>query len=223
MKEFKDKKTGLTWLIPKVTHSRMGTPEFSIEDGKIIKEFTQELNQYNSKAIEKYVTGGSVQLGSFMFFAAFGYRDLCYCFEDGKLVATAIITPNTDINNKDKIEAYIKYCKENTMFLEGLTGYIPVKKVQRAISKATDTSNIDINYLVVVPTHQSRGIGTRAVSSIINNPQFFAPKSKVGTLLTQIHTRNAASQKVFIRNGFEKCTFGEYESVLSLDDYINVL
>jgi len=223
MKELKDNKTGLIWLMPEIEGYDSDNPIFTFEDASLIKDFTKELNEHNSKQIEKYITGGCAQLGSFMLWAAFDKRNVCYCFEDGKLVASAVITPNSSLRNKPMLKKYIEYYKQNPSLFEKMTDFISINKAQRAISRAKSNNNADIDYLVVIPPEQGRGLGTRAISSIVNNTQFFAPKTRVKSLLTQIHTRNIASQKAFKRNGFEKCPLKDTEGRTNIDDYLNTL
>lgn len=225
MKELIDKKTGLVWLSPEIEgYNCANNPIFTNEDASLINDLTKELNEYYSKQIETYITGGCAPLGNFMLWATFDKRQLYYCFEDGKLVGTSVLTPNNKLSKKQALEEYIKYCKTSSnTFKQGINGYISVIKAQRALTKAKCNNNTDIDYLAVVPPAQGKGVGTRAVSSIVNNPKFFAPEAKVESLLTKIHTRNIASQKIFKRNGFEKCPKENNESYLSLEDYITTL
>ena len=204
MRRLNDKSTGLTWLIPEVTEILHDNPVYTAEDMVLLEDFRKELNDCNSENISKFVTGNCDGLGNFILWTIMGKKSPCYGFEDGRLVATAVISPNNQFGKMKELKDYIKYCEENpSIYSNGIQGYISYKKAKMAVERATASNNTDIDYLVVIPKAQGRGIGTRAVSSITHNLDFFAPEKEIATVTSQIHKKNTASQIIFARNGFE--------------------
>lgn len=205
MRKLDDKATGLTWLIPEVTEMLYDNPVYTAEDMALLEDFRRELNECKSKNISKFVTGNCNGLGDFMQWAIMGKKSPCYGFEDGRLVATAVFSPNNRFSKSQQLWDYVRQCESNRdAFGNGMAGYLSYKKAKSILQNRTDTNNADFDYLVVVPKAQGRGVGTRAVSSIIHNLDFFAPESEIETVTSQIHMKNTASKIVFARNGFEQ-------------------
>ena len=224
MKKLEDKKTGLVWYIPEVEEYTQHNPIYTPEDERSILDFSKELNEHTSEEIIKYVTGDCAPLGNFIHWAAIGKKTPCYCFDDGKLVATALISPNNTVSQKLALFHYIRYCEANpTYFKDGIVGHISYKHAKQTLEQATATNNTSVDYLVVIPTSQGRGIGTRAIASIKNNTSFFAPENEVKTIETQIHKSNLPSQKAFKRNGFGIYTLDDFQTYTPLEDYLSVL
>ena len=232
MRKLDDKETGLLWLIPEeidksgfsINNRAWDNPIYIPEDKKMIKEFVKELNQYHSDSITRFVTGNCENLGDFILWSAFDERYPCFCFDSGKLVATAVISPNNTLSKKTQIRSYIEYCKKHSCFtLNDLTEYLSYKQAQQILKKATPRNNTDIDYLVVVPPAQNRGIGTRAVQSITHNMDFFAPDTKVFTIYTQIHKDNKPSRAIFKKESYKIYTSPELQSFFPLDDFVRTL
>lgn len=205
MRKLEDKNTGLTWLIPEVTEILYDNPVYTAEDMSLLEDFRRELNECNSKNISRFVTGNCNGLGDFMQWAIMGKKSPCYGFEDGRLVATAVISPNNRFGKSQQLWDYVRKCESDPeAFGSGMAGFLSYRKAKQILQNRSDTNNSDIDYLVVVPKAQGRGIGTRAVSSITHNPDFFAPENPTATISSQIHMQNTASKIVFARNGFEQ-------------------
>lgn len=204
MREFFDEKTGLTWVVPEVDHKEFLNPIFVDQDQRTLNDFARELNEYKSDNIDTYVTGGEVALGNFMLWAISGNELPYYAFDDGKLVATAIIDGQTEIYSKGCLADYIKYCSIHPeKYSNGMKGFVPLDRAKKLYEQSKKNNNIGLGFLVVIPTVQGRGIGTRAVSSIMHNPKFFAKGFQPITIDTMVHKNNVASQKVFQHNGFK--------------------
>ena len=60
-----------------------------------------------------------------------------------------------------------------------------------------------IEYLVVNPECHGRGIGTRMITSIKENPDYFVGKEHRGSYVAFVHGDNIASQKAFLKNKFQ--------------------
>lgn len=219
MREYFDKNTGLTWVVPEVVGVLYDAPKFLDGDAKAIAEFTKELNSHEvTPNINKFVTGDGVGIGDFMVWVL-GKNDLpFYAFDDGKLVGISIINGVTKIRNTDGLKEYIDFCKSSDEYKNGLEGYISLKKAKRFLDKSTTINNVDLGYITVVPTAQGRGVGTRMISSILHNPQFFASNPTAKTIDSIVHHQNIASQKAFERNGFDM-----YSVTKNFHNYIHEL
>ena len=223
MRKLEDKNTGLVWILPEVESVITPEPPLFPEDKAMLDEFTKELNQYQSAAITRFVTGNCANLGDFLVWVDMDNRRPCYCFEDGKLVAAAVIDPNNALDHMNELVSYIKFCEHSNFSQNGIAGYISYKKAKEILKKATSTSNTNIDYLVVVPPAQNKGVGTRAVSSITHNMDFFAPNKKIETVHTQIHKANTPSQVVFHKNNFYQYALKDQQLYDPLDDYVKSL
>lgn len=71
-----------------------------------------------------------------------------------------------------------------------------------------------IEYLVVNPRMQGKGIGTRMIKSIKNNPEYFASNHK-GILFASVEKSNEASKRAFLKNGFEICQPSDIQRSIS--------
>lgn len=60
-----------------------------------------------------------------------------------------------------------------------------------------------IEYLVVNPEFQYKGVGTRMVASIKNNPEFFVGNKHKGRFIAYVRQENEPSKKVFLKNKFD--------------------
>lgn len=69
-------------------------------------------------------------------------------------------------------------------------------------SPIDDLEETNIDFLIVNPRLKAKGIGTRMIASIKNNPTFFA-EGHNDTFATSIERTNEASKRVFIKNGFK--------------------
>ena len=59
-----------------------------------------------------------------------------------------------------------------------------------------------VEYIVVNPEMQGKGIGTRMISSLKSNPMFFAEGYK-GNIDAFVNAKNIPSQKAFLKNKFK--------------------
>ena len=135
------------------------------------------------------------------------------------MVATAVLCPNNSLSVIPEIKAYIEYCKNHNHFLHNnFSEYLSYKQAQRILRNTTQTNNTEINYLVVVPPAQNKGVGTRAVRSITHNMDFFAPENPIATIYTQIHKDNIPSQVIFRKENYKTFTAPEIQSSCVMGD-----
>lgn len=212
MRQLIDQATGLTFLIPEIgEYNLFGDPVYTSEDNKSLREFGKELNQYKDENITRYVLGGwGKSLGDFVIVASgFEGRTPCYVLEDGKLVATMIFTPSAQLDCYADMLNYINNPKNMPKLIlpqkDSITNIVSLQKTRRILKKA-HYNNTYINYVVVVPPAQCKGVATRMISAIKKNLEFFYNYNLVdaNTISTVINFRNIPSRKVFSRNEFER-------------------
>ena len=166
-------------------------------------QLSKELNSWNSKSIEKYVSGGW-ELGDLT-------RDIVglnknmeqfYGFVDNKFVSTILLKEGEPIPN----ELYYDLLTHIQNNRRGI-----IKQDEKTIISTDrgfellDKQYMDeVSYLVVNPQFQKKGYGTRVVSSIKENLGLFMPDAELSTLTTQIHYKNKPSMKCFERAGFKQ-------------------
>lgn len=222
MREFFDKDTGITWVTPVLSKIELCTPRFIDSDQKEIDEFTKELNSDNCKSpeIDNFITGGMVPLGSFFEWALDKYSRPFYAFDDGKLVGSAIINGREYLDTV-AMEHYMDYVEKNkNKYPNGMDGFLPLDKARRIFNISTIDNNTDINYLVVIPKAQGRGVGTRMLSSIKNNPSFFSHSLYTQTTSAIVHKNNIASKTIFYRNGFKEYTLDRLNQTSNFHDFL---
>lgn len=67
----------------------------------------------------------------------------------------------------------------------------------------SNTDSATIEYIIVDPKAQGRGLATRMIKSITNNPKFFIGEKYNGKIVASIHKENIGSQKAFLKNSFQ--------------------
>ena len=77
-----------------------------------------------------------------------------------------------------------------------------------------------IEYIVVNPKYQGKGVGTRMISSIRHNPQCFIGNYK-GLISAFVNPDNTASKKAFLKNKFE--VFHRAGSMIDNGGYFNLV
>ncbi len=222
MREYLDKATGITWVTPEVSKIEFNAPWFIDADKKAVDDFTKELNSNDcgDPAISEFVTAGEVSIGSFVLWALDKGSRPFYAFDNGKLVGTAVINGYSDLDTI-ALEKYIDYCQSrNHEFPHGLPGFLPLKKAEEILSLSSDENNTDLNYLIVIPKAQGRGVGTRMLCSIKNNPQFFSQNPLTKTTSAIVHKNNIASQTIFKRNDFHDYTLDLKNGKTNFHDYV---
>lgn len=127
------------------------------------------------------------------------YNDLVNLWSDDKTIQRFI---HFDDKIADALQSLLKtdtYNAENMFYAfdnDNLAGVVYIA------SPYDEVEETHIEYIIVNPRMKGNGIGTRMVSSIKNNPKFFAETHK-GTITATIEHTNEASRRVFIKNGFK--------------------
>lgn len=222
MREFLDKNTGITWVTPEVSKIEFNTPMFIQSDQRVLDEFTNELNENDcdDAGISEFVTGGDIRLGSFISWALDKFSRPFYAFDDGRLVGTAVINGHSDLDTI-ALEHFIDYLEANKRSLpDGMAGYLSHKRANKILASADDENNTDINYIIVIPKAQGRGVGTRMLASIKANPQFFSHNPFTQTTSAIVHKNNVPSQTIFRRNDFANYTLDLKNGKTNFHDFV---
>ena len=65
-----------------------------------------------------------------------------------------------------------------------------------------NSDETSVQYIVVNPNMQGKGLGTAMLSSIFTNGNFFTRNMHKGKFVTSVHKDNVASQKACLKSGF---------------------
>lgn len=223
-----DSKNQLRFCVPEVEDIYLGNQIYNKEDDGIVTQLQKHINGINSPEITKYVLGPDFKFGLGEFVkqvSAMRNFHQCYVFEKDKLVATFIFSKHRSVYCEHNMFSALQKGDDKARLNEPIANgnnYIDYRSIRRYVLNNLGFNNTMVDYLVVLPEYQGRGIGTRIVSSITRNPEFFGGIVPTNAMLTCIAGDNIPSQKVFNRNGFglvereksEDQTFRDYVCVL---------
>ena len=166
------------------------------------QEMSQELNSWDSDGINDYIISrDQMKLGDFTnALQDFKTYRRFFGYIDGELSAVVVMNGGDRLKSKNLLLEHIINSDFGT--LKPTKQILSANKAQGIVFNDNNRNNDYILYLIVAPQRQGRGYGTRVVSSIKNNIEFFAKNSLHNSLSTQIHDKNIPSQKVFERNNF---------------------
>jgi GNAT superfamily N-acetyltransferase len=220
MKILEDKKTGLLWCMPEIDCGVIGKADYTNEDKNHTKDIFKEMNGWKSDNISTFITGDKEKLGTM--FSAYNKElfDEYFAYESGGLVAVVMLKkPNVlEYDEYRQFKTYLSYKLEDAK-----KGKCSIKKFLD-IDEFNDNYHTHINYLVVSPKVQGRGIGTRVVKSIMNNPNFFREENENIVYSANIHYSNIASRKVFSKNNFSPVNYYDEDgSYTGFSTYFNVI
>ena len=95
--------------------------------------------------------------------------------------------------------------------MESKYKYLETIKAISALDNAKDTNNSRINFIVVSPECQGKGVATRMIRSITDNTPFFSGYTTNNVIDSQIHFSNKASRIAFERSGFGKISTEKHD------------
>ena len=67
-------------------------------------------------------------------------------------------------------------------------------------------NNLYVEYLIVNPMHQGRGVATNFYNTIKNNPEFFGGDEYTNLIHLSVNHNNIHSRKSVLKNGFKRMT-----------------
>lgn len=91
-----------------------------------------------------------------------------------------------------------------------------------------NSDETNIQYIVVNPNMQGKGLGTALLTSIFANGNFFTRNRHKGYFVARIDKSNLASHKAFVKSGFEvdeesnRDAFDKYVKMKGYNDLYNV-
>ncbi len=191
-------------------------------DAKFFDEFTQELNSWRSSVIKKFLLKYTeAPLGFYYNGCAekSPFRNVFYAFENGKLVGSALVKSNSKILERDEVLSHIDFFKSRG--ISELEGYLTLKQAQKLIDNDNYNSTY-IELLAVKPNQTGNGIGSRFISSIKSNIEFFdhAYTPTHNMLATTINECNDRSLKAFTKhNDFKPVVEPDIHELNTLHDF----
>jgi len=169
-------------------------------------QVNDELNSWKSARIKEYITDCDREpLGDFLRDSTRDTKGASqfFGFINGELASTVIVKSNCFLEDYVYLKCHVKNNEENKSFYS--TPILSQEKAKLILSSAdTQKDNDSIMFVIVDPKKCRRGYGTRVISSIKNNIDFFAPHSKHNSLKSVIHNSNYDSRSIFEKNDFRK-------------------
>ena len=184
-------------------------------------QVNDEINSWQSANIKEYITDYTRQpLGDFLRDETRDTRSArqFFGFIDGKLASTVVVKSNWFLEGRRFIQEHIENNEQNKKFYSTPNlSNVKAKLIlnEEGIKKDNDT----IMYVIVHPDKTRKGIGTRVISSVKNNIEFFAPHSKHNSLKAVIHSSNFDSRSVFEKNDFRKLNINHGPRYSYFHDY----
>ena len=199
MKKLVDNQNSLVWHTPEIISVERWGSAISYLEKRQISQLFDQMNGWQSDNIRQFIIGDSdLKLGELcQWFVDHpeNYR-MFFGFDSGKLAVFTVIENATIVDTFGLFD-YASYCQMHDV--SQVEGYMPINRINDIFTAAQSKTGAYIQYLIVAPEMQGRGIGTSAVKSIIGNIN-----DAVSLYSTDIHKENIASQKVFSKNGFAR-------------------
>ena len=189
---------GITWYSSDRVFEADGKTIVNFDDTRCIDEWVKEADCWLSSNIREYIY--PYNPASYIRTMSDNDDELYFGYEDGKLASIVSVTSNRYICQFVEFTEYIAECKD--LGIDSKPDYLNLYQAMRALINAKPDNNSSINFLMVNPHMQNRGIGTRAVKTILHNMDYFTTNEDNNTMQSLIHYKNIASQKVFRKNDF---------------------
>ena len=176
------------------------------DDSLDSNENLQEVNSWNNDRIKNFITAGAEKVGDMLHKSTKVNGNQFYGFVDNELVASAVVNSyELFLGNKDlTLYDHISNCDEGKDYSDGRP-LLSTKKAYKILDSGIYTPDHDeVSYIVVAPMKQGKGIGTRVLSSIKNNLDFFAPNSSHFSLSARAHYKNDLSVGMLENNNFHR-------------------
>jgi len=191
----------------------------NFEDNKQINEWLKEINSWQSDNISKYIN--DKKIGKYLREVAANDESLYFGFDGGKLATIAMIEGQKQMFEFVEFTNYIAECK--SLAVDCKPNYLNLYQAMRALINTTNENNSTIKYLVVNPSMQNKGIGTRSVKSIIDNISYFSGSEDNNVTQALIHYQNEASQRIFRKNDFYPVCMASQNNLAKQEDDIRVV
>ena len=200
MKTFYDETDQLTWINFNNNDKLENNPRY--------KELIEQLNSWQGdKNIEKYVTDHPLGNDMDFWFKLVQSTDLFLGINNkDEVVSCVMISHNRPLMNENEL---IKYIVNNHHKKRITIKDIPEEKYLDEpdtinLLVNADEKNIYIEYIIVNPKYQGRGIATRFYKTIQDNIEFFSGSNNTHLIQLSINHENIASRKAVIKNNFKR-------------------
>ena len=221
MNIFEDKINGIMWYNAK----KCLDGEYMAEDLAICNEVVKEINTWMSPNIERFITDEN--LGSFMLEESWGsgYEDFFFGLVDGKLATSIVLAKEHGLPTRDLINHMFSAAKRDIRDLE-VEKMLSFDDTRQIIDDYNaGKKSVYLNFLVVNPYMQNRGIGTNSLRSLDSNIHYFVDNGDYSCMYATINENNVASRRVFNKNnylGLLKDDKGDIRRY-PFDDYFKVM
>ena len=195
MREFKDDKTGLTWV---ACDRGLGYSVTNPVDEKMVKEHINAINQWKSDNISRFIAWD--EPGEYLSHGEL-QEDLYFAYDSGKFAGVSVIETGIDVMYEKLFNQHIENIQRDFTLEDKYMSLVTAKKVLRS---ANHDNSTNIEFVVVSPDHQGNGVGTRMVRSITNNTEFFTNNDYNSVISAKAHYTNKASIKMFQKCDYER-------------------
>ena len=189
---------GITWYSSDRIFDSDGKAVVNFKDAKCVDEWVKEADCWLSNNIREYIY--PYNPANYIRTMAVSDDELYFGYEDGRLASIVSVESKRPIYQFVEFTEYIAECKSE--HIDGKPNYLNLYQAMRVLINAKSDNNSSINFLMVNPHMQNRGIGTRAVKTILDNMDYFTTNDENNAMQSLIHYKNVASQKVFRKNDF---------------------
>jgi len=163
----------------------------------------------DNEAIQNYVYDGNLSHHVESLFKYIMNTDLYFVTNNNDLIAIVLTSIHSPINDYDQLLEYVKNVRqENNEVGDISEDFLDIQETNDLISR--DNKNIlTIEYTVINPDHQGKGIGTMLYKTIKDNIDFFGEYETPTCIQASIHNDNIPSRKTVIKNGFKRIRPGD--------------
>lgn len=169
-------------------------------------QVNDELNSWKSARIKEYITDCDREpLGDFLRDSTRDTKGASqfFGFINGELASTVVVKSDARLDEFAYVGNHINNIEQNKIFVS--SPFLSQEKAKVILAnEKTGKGNDDIMYVIINPERLKKGYGTRVISSVKNNIDFFAPNSNHVSLKCLIHSSNWASRTIFEKNDFRK-------------------
>lgn len=197
MKKLVDK-NGFTWTSFNQLETR-----YSIQYRKNLKEVEK---WSDNESIQKYVYEDNLAHQLETLARYFGMDDLFFVTEPNKhdLIGVMFLSNHATLNDYEQLLNYI----ENGRQYEDKPSDISEDFLN--IEETIDIKNnineniLTVEYAIINPNYQGKGIGTMLYKTLKDNIDFFSEYDTPAIIQASIHNENIPSRKTVIKNGFKR-------------------
>ena len=199
---------------------------YEAKDNPQYDNLISQLNTWSDDPnMKKFITENDLGEDMDFWFKLVNDTDLFFATNSqDELVSCVLISHSRPLMKKDELLDYIA----NNHHIHKLpTLDIPEEKFLTEpevvdLLLNSDNENIYIEYILVNPKFQGRGIATRFYKKIQENMEFFGGNKDINLIQLSINNENIASRKSIIKNGFKRMKPAYYEDNIYATYFLRV-